>query len=366
MSSSTDPTTRVVGLLADPGLPADVAEDLAETLPSELSRDVDASVDWRVEAASQELTLDEDGRLPVVAIGQEQMARQGWDLVVLMTDLPRRAGTRPIVSDFGSAEGIALVSLPALGGVGVGHQARKVVLHLLTDHLVDRGGNGTRREDHEHGDLRVGGPVEHIPSGDQGIDAHLALSGARGRLRLLAGMVRTNRPWRLVPSLSPAIAGAAAGAAFGIFYSNIWQLAEVLGGLRLTLVAVIAVLGMIAWLIVDNGLWVRSSEREMREEAVMYNAATLGTVSVGVLSMYVLLYVITVAAAAVVIPPGYLGSVLHRPVGPADFLTIAWLATSMGIVAGALGSGLAGEDAVRRAAYSKREEERRARFSENG
>jgi hypothetical protein len=352
----------VVGLLADPGLPADVAEDLAETLPSELSRDVDASVDWRVEAASEELTLDEDGRLPVVAIGQEQMARQGWDVVVLMTDLPRRAGTRPILSDYDSTEGVALVSLPALGGLGVGHQARKVVLHLLTDHLVDRGGNGTR----QHRELRVGGPVEHIPSDDEGIDAHLALSGARGRLRLLAGMVRTNRPWRLVPSLSPAIAGAAAGAAFGIFYSNIWQLAEVLGGLRLTLVTVIAVLSMIAWLIVDNGLWVTSSEREMREEAVMYNAATLGTVSVGVLSMYVLLYVITVAAAAVVIPPGYLGSVVHQPVGPADFLTVAWLATSMGIVAGALGSGLAGEDAVRRAAYSKREEERRARFSENG
>lgn len=118
---------------------------------------------------------------------------------------------------------------------------------------------------------------------------HLALKGNAGRLRLLAGMVRTNRPWWLAPSLSPAIAGAA----FGVFYSNIWQLADALSGSRLALITVLVVLAMVVWLIVDNNLWERPADRQLREEAVLYNTATVLTIGLGVLCMYVLLFAVT-------------------------------------------------------------------------
>lgn len=355
--------TVTLGLLSDPGLPTDLSADLAEQLPDLLEHETDGGARWRVETASQQLTLDEHGTLPSVEISQHAMAEHRWDLVILVTELPRRAGTQPIISDYGLVTGFGLVSLPGLGALGLRRRARKVILHLVAERLIDKplGDGGT--DGHGQGGPRthraLDAPVQHIDSTDEGIDAHLALTGTRGRLRLLAGMVRANRPWRLVPSLSPAIAGAAAGAAFGVFYSNIWQLADAFSGWRLTLVNVLAVLAMIAWLIIDNSLWERPSDRQLREEAALYNAATALTISIGVLCMYALLFVVTLISALVVIPPDYLAATLQHPSGFGEFAIVAWLSASMGTIAGALGSGLASEDAVRQAAFSKREQERR-------
>lgn len=360
-----DAPTVTLGLLSDPGLPAELSADLAAQLPELLEHETDGRVRWRVGTASQRLTLDEHGTLPLVEIGQRTMAEHRWDLVILVTELPRRAGTQPIVSDYGLAAAVGLVSLLGLGAMGLGRQARKVIVHLVAEHLIDKplGDGGTdgpgQGGPRAHRALGLGAPVQHVDSTDEGIDAHLALTGTRGRLRLLAGMVRANRPWRLVPSLSPAPRRRRRGAAFGVFYSNIWQLADAFSGWRLTLVNVLAVLAMIAWLIIDNSLWERPSDRQLREEAALYNVATALTISIGVLCMYALLFVVTLISALVVIPPDYLTSTLKHPSGFGEFAIVAWLSASMGTIAGALGSGLASEDAVRQAAYSKREQERR-------
>lgn len=198
------------------------------------------------------------------------------------------------------------------------------------------------------------------------MDVRLALTGTRGRARLLAGLVRANRPWRLVPSLSPAIAAAAAGAAFGIFYSNIWSLATALGVGRQIAVSALAIVAMIVWLILDHRLWERRVDRSLREEALLSNASTVLTVATGVLCMYAVLFVLALLGAVVVVPPDYLAGNLGREWGADDYLMIAWLSCSMGTVAGALGSGFADDGAVRQAAYSRRERERRRRLDEQG
>ena len=85
------------------------------------------------------------------------------------------------------------------------------------------------------------------------------------------------------------------------------------------------------------------------------------TLAIGVTVMYVVLYLLTMLAALTVIDGGYIQSRLRRPAGLADYARIVWLACSMGIIAGALGSSFDSEEAVRRAAFRRRERERQAR-----
>lgn len=197
-------------------------------------------------------------------------------------------------------------------------------------------------------------------SGEEDIDTSLVLRGWRGRARLLCGMVRANRPWRLVPHLASATAAAAATAAFGVFYSSIWKMADTLSPARMLLIAVLAIATMVAWLLLYNRLWDSPHGDRVPQDTVLYNASTLATLAMGVACTYVLLYGLTLVAALVVIDVGYLGTQLGHPAGIGDYAALAWLACSMGIVAGALGSSLDSETAVRQATYSRREQQRQA------
>lgn len=97
---------------------------------------------------------------------------------------------------------------------------------------------------------------------------------------------------------------------------------------------------------------------------MLYNTSTVCTVGLGVLCMYVLLFAVTLAEALVVIDASFMESVVGHPTGLREYLLIAWMASSMGTVAGALGSTFESESAVRAAAYSERERERREQFEE--
>jgi hypothetical protein len=174
-------------------------------------------------------------------------------------------------------------------------------------------------------------------------------------------MVRDNRPWVLVPHLASATAAAAAAAAAGIFYNSIWGMAVALPAWRLTLIMVASITVMALWLLIYNHLWERPDDHHTPAEVVIYNLSTAVTLLLGVACMYGLLYVAALAVSALVIDPGYLQSQLHHRVGFGDYAALAWLASSIGVVAGALGSSLDSEEAVRKAAYGRRERERQNR-----
>jgi hypothetical protein len=203
-------------------------------------------------------------------------------------------------------------------------------------------------------------PTTHVHSDEYGIDMHLALTGLRGRLRLLAGMVRGNRPWRLVPHLSTATVAAAARLSTGSspVTSGIWPTLSPPasgtdqhrsdrgdGDLAADLQPPVE----------------RPAGRTEREEAMLYNASTLLTLFLGVAAMYAILYMLTLLAAATLIDSGYLQFTLRHRVG--SLITRNWCGwtSSVGIVAGALGSSLESEEAIRKATCSKREQERQAR-----
>ena len=66
---------------------------------------------------------------------------------------------------------------------------------------------------------------------------------------------------------------------------------------------------------------------------------------------YVVLFVGTVLVGALLIDTSVLEQTLQRPVHFTDYLTLAWITSSLATVGGAIGSGLENEETVRAAAY---------------
>ena len=72
------------------------------------------------------------------------------------------------------------------------------------------------------------------------------------------------------------------------------------------------------------------------------------------------------AWALFVLDPAVMGGILNASVGYSDVFVLAWFVASAATVGGGLGSGLESDEAIRAAAYSKREEDRRNRLAREG
>jgi hypothetical protein len=331
--TGTVATPRIIGFLAAPGPTFDLAERLAKEVPESLAR-ADGGEPWEARAELDPASPSADDPIELFDVdGQEggigeidalrgRAEREGWSLAVCLTDLPLRAGGRVLIAEAPADTQYALLSMPALGPGRRVARARGAVVRIVESH-------------------------------EEGNDAlRLLAPPVRGHVRLAAGLVWANRPWRIVARLSYMLAAGLATAAFSLATNTIWQLADTLGVVRLAVVAVLAVIAMVGWLAHVHGLWEHPRGSGIPERAVLFNVVSAVSLTLGVLSLYATLFVMTFIAALLTLT----GSVLHQTLGHAahfsDYLELAWLTTSFATVGGALGSGLEKEIDVREAAYA--------------
>jgi hypothetical protein len=160
-------------------------------------------------------------------------------------------------------------------------------------------------------------------------------------------MVLANRPWRLVRDLSKVLVATLASAGFFIVNSNAWGISDQLAFPSLLLIAVLAVGGLGVWLAVAHSLWEQPSQERGLALTQRVNAATALTLLLGLLFAYLVLYVVVLAAMALVVPERFMTSNLGHPAEVGDYAAAAWFAASMAIVVGAIGSGLESDEEVR-------------------
>jgi hypothetical protein len=197
---------------------------------------------------------------------------------------------------------------------------------------------------------------------DMDVDARFVAPKGRGYPRLLAGMTLANRPWKILPSFKGALAGAFATGAYVLITPQIWTLPESYGGLRLLALMIASIVAMVVWIIIGHHLWEKPNDQEAPHFRMLYNAVTVLTMTVAVLCAYAVLFALVLLAAAIFVPSGYLQSTLQHPVGPGEYATLTWFATSLATVAGALGSSLEHEDTVCKVAYGYRQRRRHEQF----
>jgi len=251
---------------------------------------------------------------------------------------------------------IAIVSLPALGPLGLKSKLRRTLTEIVREFVgsEQRAGTGGPR-------ARIRRRWQRGLLREMTTDTAGPLGGWRilflpavliGNFRLLLGMVRSNRPWRLTIRLYNALVAALATGAFGLVYFDIWRISAAMSWWRLAVTSIVSIAVTSAAIIFVHGLWERSADPRIRDRVALFNLATTGTVVLGILSLYVILFVLLLAGSALVITPDLLSSELQLGAGASTYLDHAWFVASLATVGGALGASLESDEAVRVAAYA--------------
>jgi hypothetical protein len=347
------PADVTIGLIAAPGLAADLAEGVATDLVRTLAAHY-PDANWRTRIVVDGLLPASAPTTELVDAAHRRLLAEDWEMAICLTDIPLRIGRRTLAGHASPTHRVALVSVPALGPRNVGGRAVQTALGMLQV-LLDLPPAGGRASDPrlrqrlvDLSELADEDP-EHGPTG-------LAALASGGRLRLLVGMLRANRPWRLTTRLYRALVAALATAAFALVTSDVWIIADSLDVLRLAVVGALSVAVTVASLIAVHGLWEASGQGAARDQILLFNATTTATVLVGIASLYAVLFVLSLTAAGLLITTDVLSRAVGTSVGWEEYLKLAWLTSSLATVGGALGAGLESGNAIREAAYAYRPE----------
>jgi hypothetical protein len=335
----TDAQSSVL-LIADPGAPVAIAKRLSGSLPSALAT---VGGEWKVSVRRDAFPVDEHAEVMEV-VHTVDPASEAEDIVIYLTDLPRRRETTPLVADISLDDHFGIISVPGVGGVAIDRRIRNLARTVVAE--------VTRQPETRSRSIKQLTRIQ-----DDDVVRYLAPT-ALSRLRLLTGMVYANRPWRLATGLSKVIMAAFATGAVSLAYPTMWQLSDTMGPWRLSVATVLATTAMVTWLILHHELWERPQSASERERAALYNAATAVTLTIGVAIFHMGLFVLLLLTAWWTLPPQLVAQSIGHPFGFLSLLTLAWLVAAVATLGGALGSGMEDDDAVKAAAYGVRQRKR--------
>src|SRR3954447_12088059 len=160
-------------LIADPGAPTVIAERLSESLPNALTAGP-ADDKWDVSVRRHAYPIDEQTEFSEV-LGTIEPDGATEDIVIYLTDLPRRRGTTPVVADISVPDRFGLISIPGLGGAFIDRRVRTLAQTVVAE-VTDQSRN------HSPSVKRL------TRTQDDDVVSYVAPS-ALSRMRLLAGMV---------------------------------------------------------------------------------------------------------------------------------------------------------------------------------
>ncbi|MDT5314954.1 MAG: hypothetical protein QOE74_3974 [Mycobacterium sp.] len=330
-------------LLADPGAPAVIAKRLSHSLPKALTNGAAADDKWDVSVRRHAYPIDEHAEVAEV-VGTLDPGGETEDIVIYLTDLPRRHGTTPVIADISVPDRFGVISIPGVGGVFIDRRVRTMAQIIVAEVTSQSG--------------------KHNPSvrrltrtQDDDVVRYLAPS-ALSRLRLLAGMVYANRPWRLAAGLSKVMMAAFATGAVSLAYPTSWQLSDTMGPWRLSAATILASAALIAWLIVEHDLWERPQSAGERDLVVLYNASTVVTLTIGVIIFHAGLFLLLLLTAWWTLPPQMVAQNIGHPLVLSSLLLMAWFVAAVATLGGALGSGMEDDEAVKAATYGVRQRKR--------
>lgn len=348
---------KYVGIVAAPGAPDLLARQIRKNLPDVLEEKVDSEIEWEVGIFVDPLTGYAELIKELYEKTDEYYGQYEWDYTIFITDLPIYRDENIITIDINNGTDVGLISLPAFGWPPI----RKSTLNTIVSIIKNV------RDEEEREELtadfnsylktsKVHYKETYFEETESGHSVYYLKDNWRGRLRLISGMSWANNPFNMMRSLSKVIALAFATGSFGMIFSTMWNLSNVFPTARLVAVSLLAVIAMSLWIIISHNLWEPVKGRRHQTVLKLYNGATLLTLLVSVMFYFAILFLMFLTGALVLLPPDYvLANIDAERLTIVFYIEVAWFATSLSTVVGAIGAGVQDKSLIRESTYGYRQ-----------
>lgn len=352
-------STLTLGLIPAPDMPTDIVNKIKDVLIFDLKKYIDSNVHWRIEVAVDPLTGTAEEVNTVIDKASVLKQEHGWDYAVSLTDLPSFVKHKVATADVNFERNVGLLSLPAFGAFPLKKRIRKALIFVV-DLLYENKKTTEFEEQPSHLTSRfLFTNVERVEAKEhQPMDARFIMqSSLLGWLRIVAGMTFANRPWQALGSFKKILALAFATGTYISIFTTPWQLSVVYSPLRLSILTLASITGMVAWIIFSHKLWEGPSSKGQSKYRKLYNFTTVMTLTSISVIIYIFLFIAMLVSISIFVPMNLFES--WAEVNPNDSIyplaRLAWLVSSLGFLAGAVGSTAEKEEDVRNITYSYRQ-----------
>ena len=357
-----------LGIIAAPGPAKNITYKIKDELADNLKHSLLTDDEWEIDIIVDPLTGETEFSEKIFARTDEYFRDYGWDFLISITDLPLFYKDKTVVIDIDTSDGIAMISIPAFGWRPLKGRIQTAIINTLS--IINKIYQGEDNIKDENSALNKMFTFSKLVfSKDFFEDSktrHLLFhlnSKMGGAARLVTGMTFANNPYNMMQSLSGVTAIAFATGAFGIIFSTMWNLSYLFPTWRLAAISVLAIFGMLLWIIISHDLWESYKESGSRRITSLYNSTTLLTLFISLLFYYLLLYLLFLAAGIILLPPDFVAKTIQAEhIGVRFYLELAWFAASLTTVAGAIGAGFQDKQVIQESTYGYRQ---RMRYQEN-
>ena len=290
---------KLIGLVVAPGVTEKLAQSLINDIPNILSEQDNHQRDWKVDLVVDPLTGFAESVEEIFKKIQDYHNKREWDYVVGITDLPMFYHQNVLALDINKKNGAAIFSYPAFGWRPVKNRFKHAIVTIINElHYSERehvgydDNNRVKKEINKQFPFsRIEKTEVHLKETGNNHLRYLSNSRSLGMIRLVSGMTFANNPLNMMASLSNIVAIAFTTGAFGLIFSTMWNMGLDFSVWRLFGISIMAILGMLVWIMVSHGLWESTKKAKHKRIVMLYNLTTIMTLLIAIVIYLSLIHI---------------------------------------------------------------------------
>lgn len=343
-----------VGLVPSPGLAHEHVTKIIPKVKRLLSQRINDDSQWNFDVKEDLIIGSAEDVHESVDKAEQIKNEKNWDFAICVTDLPSISGKRVVVSDFDNDKQVAMLSLPSLGAIDL----KRKLISSITTMIEQLYYNEPLKKPSTHPliHLRSVEPAEDESAKRRYINTLMLISW----IQLICGLTRANKPWKNVFNFKKIISVAFATGTYVSIFSMPWELSVIYSPLRFIILMIISIVGMAGWLFYAHRLIERKTAKSQRTYRWIYNATTMLTLVVITLINYFVLYILLTISITLFVPVSLFNSWTSAQAEFTfmNYVRLIWFVSSLGLLAGAMGSTVENEEKIRKITYSYRQYQR--------